>query len=157
MKGFIASLLKERLNINIEESVDTLNINDIEDDNLYNKLIQDANQLRSGGDISFGDAELFGVLVDTETNELMGATWLSTHGNFEFHIIIKPSYRGMGYSKMLLDDLMSKYEKMKSYRGEDYKIVVNVVNEKLASNLIKHYGFEISKDNGKGGVIMTKK
>jgi hypothetical protein len=156
MKGFITSLLKERLNINIEESVDTLNINDIEDDDLYDKLIDDAEILRGEGEIGFSGAELFGVLLNTETNELMGATWLSTHGNFMFHIIISPEHRGKGYSKPLLDDLMSKYEKMKSYRGEDYKLVVNVVNDQLAKSLAKHYGLKVIEDDGKGGVIMSK-
>ena len=34
-------------------------------------------------------------------------------------------------------------------------LVVNVVNDKLAGTLAKHYGFKTMEDNGQGGVIMT--
>jgi len=89
-------------------------------------------------------------------NGLVGATWIETSGNFTFHIIVNPKYRGKGLSKPLLDDLMTKYNEKKEYMGQDYKIVVNVVNDKLAGTLAKYYGFKTMEDNGSGGVIMTK-
>lgn len=150
MKSFIQKLLRESL---IRESVEMVRINDIEDDNLYDEMLAQAEQLAKS-DIGFGSAEPFGLLIK-DGRELVGATWLETSGNFTWHIVIKPEYRGKGLSKLLLDDLMTKYEQMKSYKGEDYKVMVNVVNDKLASTLAKHYGFKRMEDNGQGGVIMT--
>jgi hypothetical protein len=153
MKDFIRNKIRE--GIIIKEFIDAFRINDVEDDELYESLLKQADELSKNSEIGFGDAGLFGVLVNTDNKELAGATWLESSGNFTFHIIIKPNYRGKGLSRLLLDDLMDKYTQMKSYVGNDYKVVVNVVNEKLADTLAKHYAFKTIKDNGTGGVIMT--
>jgi ribosomal protein S18 acetylase RimI-like enzyme len=50
---------------------------------------------------------------------------------------------------------MSKYQQMKSYKGDSYKIMVNVVNDTFADFLTKRYGLKKIEDNGHGGVIMT--
>jgi GNAT superfamily N-acetyltransferase len=139
----------------VNESIEAHRITDIEDDGLYDSLLAQANVLSGNSEIGFGSAEPFGVLLNTEDNKLLGATWLESSGNFTFHIIIKPEYRGRGLSKLLLDDLIDKYRHMKTYMGDDYNIVVNVVNDKLAGTLAKHYGFTTIEDNGQGGVIMT--
>lgn len=157
MKKFIKDFIKHKVRENLmRESVEAHRINDIEDDDLYDSLIVQADKLAKTSEIGFGAAEPFGVLVNMATGELMGCTWLESSGNFTFHIIIKPEYRGKGYSRLLLDDLMAKYEQMKDYMGKDYKVLVNVVNDTLANSLIKHYGFTVAKENGTGGVIMTK-
>lgn len=148
-------LLKFRITKDIKEDIISQPINDIEDDDLYDNILTQADTLSKSGDISFGSAELFGVLYDDETNELIGATWLETSGNFTFHIIIKPEYRGKGFAKILVDDLMTKYQQMKSYKGDNYKIMVNVVNDTFADFLTKKYGLKKIEDNGHGGVIMT--
>ena len=148
-------LLKYRITKDLKEGVESHRINDIEDDALYDSLMRQAEKLSKTSEVSFGSADVFGVIVDSENNELVGATWIETSGNFTFHII-NPKYRGKGFSKPLLDDLMKKYEEKKSYMGQDYKVVVNVVNDKLAGTLAKHYGFKTMEDNGHGGVIMTK-
>jgi len=150
MKEFIRNKIRESL---INEDIKSFRINDIEDDELYDNLIAQTNELSKSGEIGFGSADPFGVILDG--NELAGATWVESSGNFVFHIIIKPGYRGKGLSKLLLDDLMKKYNEKKAYMGQDYKVVVNVVNEKLAGTLAKHYGFRTMEDNGSGGVIMT--
>ena len=150
MREFIRNKIRESL---INEDIKSIRINDIEDDNLYDNVLAQTDALSKGGEIGFGAAEPFGVILDGE--KLAGATWLETSGNFTFHIIIKPEYRGKGLSKLLLDDLMNKYNEKKEYMGQDYKVVVNVVNEKLAGTLAKHYGFKTMEDNGSGGVIMT--
>ena len=139
----------------LKEFIDSFRINDVEDDELYDSLLKQADDLSKNSEIGFGDAGLFGVLINTENKELVGATWLESSGNFTFHIIIKPEYRGKGLSKLLLDDLMSKYTQRKAYVDNDYKVVVNVVNDKLATTLQKHYGFKTMGDNGSGGVIMS--
>jgi hypothetical protein len=148
-KLIIKKLLREGL---INEEIKILRINDIEDDKVFDVISAQADDLAKNSEIGFGSAEPFGVIINN--NELMGATWLETSGNFTFHIIIKPVHRGKGLSKILLDDLMKKYVEKKEYMGQDYKIVVNVVNEKLAGTLAKHYGFKTMVDNG-SGVIMT--
>jgi len=148
-------LLKYRITKDLKEGVESHRINDIEDDALYDSLMRQAEKLSKTSEVSFGSADVFGVIVDSENNELVGATWIETSGNFTFHII-NPKYRGKGFSKPLLDDLMKKYEEKKSYMGQDYKVVVNVVNDKLAGTLAKHYGCKTMEDNGHGGVIMTK-
>jgi GNAT superfamily N-acetyltransferase len=152
MKDFIRNRIREGV---IREFIDSFRINDVDDDELYDNLISQADDLSKNSEIGFGAAGLFGVLINTENKELVGATWLESSGNFTFHIIIKPEYRGKGLSKLLLDDLMTKYTQMKSYVGNDYKVVVNVVNDKLATTLQKHYGFKTMEDNGSGGVIMS--
>jgi len=149
-------LLKYRITKDLKEGIESHRINDIEDDDLYDNLMAQADKLSKTSEIGFGSADLFGVIVDGENNELIGATWIETSGNFTFHIIINPKYRGKGLSKPLLDDLMKKYEEKKAYMGQDYKVVVNVVNDKLAGTLAKYYGFKTMEDNGHGGVIMTK-
>ena len=152
MKEFIRNKIREGL---IKESINSYRINDIEDDNLYNSILKQAEQLSKTSEVGFGSADVFGVLVNSENNELVGATWIETSGNFTFHIIINPKYRGRGLSKSLLDDLMVKYKEKKEYMGQDYKVVVNVVNDKLAGTLAKYYGFKTMEDNGHGGIIMT--
>lgn len=153
IRDFVKSRVREEL---FRESVEAHRITNIDDDDLYDSLIHQADKLSRSSEIGFGAAEPFGVLVNMSNGELLGATWLESSGNFTFHIIIRPEYRGRGLSKLLLDDLMSKYEQMKTYRGDQYKILVNVVNDNLANNLIKNYGFKVLKQNGVGGVIMTK-
>ncbi len=150
MKEFIRNKIRESL---INENVQSIRINDIEDDNLYDSVIVQAEELSKNSEIGFGAAEPFGVILNN--NELIGATWLESSGNFTFHIIIKPEHRGKGLSRPLLDDLMKKYVEKKDYMGQDYKVVVNVVNEKLAGTLAKYYGFKTMGDNGSGGVIMS--
>ena len=149
MKEFIRTKVRESL---ITETVNSFRVNDIEDDDLYDNVLRQVDSLGKSGEIGFGSAEPFGVILDN--NKVAGATWLESSGNFTFHIIINPEYRGRGLSKLLLDDLMKKYNEKKSYMGDDYKVVVNVVNEKLAKTLAKHYGFKRLEDNGTGGVIM---
>lgn len=149
-------LLKYRITKDVKEGIESHRINDIEDDNLYDNLLAQAETLSKTSEIGFGSADIFGVVVNSDNNELVGATWIETSGNFTFHIIINPKYRGKGLSKPLLDDLMTKYNEKKEYMGQEYKIVVNVVNDKLAGTLAKYYGFKTMEDNGSGGVIMTK-
>ena len=148
-------LLKYRITKDVKEGIESHRINDIEDDELYDSLLAQAETLSKTSEIGFGSADVFGVVINSDNNELVGATWIETSGNFTFHIIINPKYRGNGLSKPLLDDLMAKYNEKKSYMGQDYKIVVNVVNDKLAGTLAKYYGFKTMEDNGSGGVIMT--
>lgn len=149
-------LLKYRITKDVKEGIESHRINDIEDDELYDSILVQAETLSKTSEIGFGSADVFGVVINSDNNELVGATWLETSGNFTFHIIINPKYRGRGLSKPLLDDLMTKYNEKKSYMGQDYKIVVNVVNDKLAGTLAKYYGFKTMENNGSGGVIMTK-
>lgn len=148
-------LLKYRITKDVKEGIESHRINDIEDDELYDSLLSQAETLSKTSEIGFGSADVFGVVVNSDNNELVGATWIETSGNFTFHIIINPKYRGKGLSKPLLDDLMAKYNEKKSYMGQDYKIVVNVVNDKLAGTLAKYYGFKTMENNDSGGVIMT--
>jgi hypothetical protein len=148
-------LLKYRITKDVKEGIESHRINDIEDDELYDSLLAQAETLSKTSEIGFGSADVFGVVINSDNNELVGATWIETSGNFTFHIIINPKYRGKGLSKPLLDDLMAKYNEKKDYMGQDYKIVVNVVNDKLAGTLAKYYGFKTMEDNGSGGVIMT--
>lgn len=148
-------LLRYRITKDLKEGIESHRINDIQDDELYDSLIAQADTLSKTSEIGFGSADLFGVIVDSENNQLIGATWIETSGNFTFHIIINPKYRGHGLSKPLLDDLMAKYMEKKKYMGQDYKVVVNVVNDKLAGTLARYYGFKTMEDNDHGGVIMT--
>jgi len=150
MKKFIKLLLRESLNVN---DVYSLVVDDVENDELYNNLINQSKELLKSGEISFGSGELFGGLV--KGSELIGATWADVSGTFSFHIQIKPEYRNRGYSKLLLDDLFNKYKQILSYRGDDFKMRVNVVNDNLAKSLSKHYGLKVIEDNGKQGVIMV--
>lgn len=149
MENKIKILLREAL---IREYVESIIVDDIDDDDLYDSLVSQSKELLKSGEISFGQADLFGALVDG--NKLIGATWADVSGTFSFHIQIKPEYRNKGYSKLLLDDLFTKYKQMLSYRGEDFKMRVNVVNDSLAKTLAKHYGLKVIEDNGSHGVIM---
>lgn len=137
------------------ESVQVGRINDIEDDNLYDSLLAQMQDLYNLGEISFGSAEPFGVVYNAENGELLGASWLETSGVFSPHFIINPKHRRKGYSRLLIDDLMNKYEQMKSYMGDDYKFVVNAVNEMVARIFIRDYGFNIVDKNDSGGVTVS--
>lgn len=152
MKSFIHKLLYKAL---LNESVDISRINDIEDDDLYDNFLNQAEFLAKNSEIGFGSADLFGIAFNPQNHKLVGATWLESSGNFTFHIIIDPKYQGKGLSRLLLDDLIKKYHQMKQYMGSNYKIVVNVVNDRLATTLAKHYGFKKIEDNGQGGIIMS--
>jgi GNAT superfamily N-acetyltransferase len=140
---------------NINEDILKSELIDIEDDNLYDSLETQADELRKNSEISFGSADPFEILYDNETGELVGATWIETSGAFSPHMIIKPEYRKMGLSKQLIDGVVDKYKKMKEIRGDEYTFMLNVVNSSLANTMEKHYGFKIIKKDPKGNVTMT--
>lgn len=153
MRDFIKNRIRESL---LKESIEVTRINDIEDDDLYDSLVGQAEELSKNSEISFGSAEPFGILYDTNTGELAGATWLETSGNFSPHIIIKPEYRSKGYSNWLIGDLVKKFEQMKSYMGDDYKFIVNVVNDKAAQNLLNNYGFKVMSKDAHGVTLVKE-
>jgi GNAT superfamily N-acetyltransferase len=127
----------------------------IDDDDLYDSLEKQADELRSNSEISFGSADPFEILYDDKTGELIGATWIETSGAFSPHMVIKPKYRKMGLSKQLIDGVVEKYKKMKQIRGGNYTFMLNVVNNSLANTMEKHYGFKkVSKDSH-GNITMT--
>ena len=140
---------------NINEGILKSELVDIEDDELYDSLERQADELRANSEISFGSADPFEILYDDNTGELIGATWIETSGAFSPHMIIKPKYRKMGLSKQLIDGVVEKYKKMKEIRGDEYTFMLNVVNSSLANTMEKHYGFKIIEKDPKGNVTMT--
>lgn len=149
MKSFIKTLLRECL---LNENIQVLRVDDIDDDDFYDSLLNQSENLLKSGEIGFGQADLFGALIND--NKLIGATWADVSGTFSFHIIIKPEYRNKGYSKLLLDDLFNKYKEMQSYRGSNFKMRVNVVNDNLAKTLSKYYGLKVIDNKDSHTVIM---
>jgi hypothetical protein len=139
----------------INEGIVKSELVNIEDDNLYDSLEMQADELRANSEISFGSADPFEILYDDNTGELIGATWIETSGAFSPHMIIKPKYRKLGLSKQLIDGVVEKYKKMKEIRGDEYTFMLNVVNSSLANTMEKHYGFKIIEKDPKGNVTMT--
>ena len=140
---------------NINKNIVKAELVDIDDDDLYDSLDNQANTLRSTSEISFGSADPFEVLYDGETGKLVGATWIETSGAFSPHMIIKPEYRKLGLSQQLIDGVVEKYKKMKQMRGDDYVFMLNVVNSSLANTMEKHYGFKKVGEDSKGNITMT--
>ena len=140
---------------NINESVVKSELVNIDNDDLYDSLDNQANTLRSTSEISFGSADPFEILYDDETGRLVGATWIETSGAFSPHMIIDPEYRKMGLSKQLIDGIVEKYKKMKQLRGDDYTFMLNVVNNSLADTMEKHYGFKKVSEDPNGNITMT--
>lgn len=140
---------------NINESVIKSELVNIDNDDLYDSLDNQANTLRSTSEISFGSADPFEILYDDETGRLVGATWIETSGAFSPHMIIDPEYRKMGLSKQLIDGIVEKYKKMKQLRGDDYTFMLNVVNNSLADTMEKHYGFKKVSEDPNGNITMT--
>lgn len=140
---------------NINEDILKSELIDIEDDNLYDSLETQADELRKNSEISFGSADPFEILYNDETGELVGATWIETSGAFSPHMIIKPEYRKMGLSKSLIDGVVEKYKKMKEIRGGEYTFMLNVVNMDLVNTMEKHYGFKVLNKDQKGNITMT--
>jgi GNAT superfamily N-acetyltransferase len=140
---------------NINESIVKSELVDIDDDDLYDSLDNQANTLRSTSEISFGSADPFEILYDDETGNLIGATWIETSGAFSPHMIINPEYRKMGLSKQLIDGVVEKYKKMKQLRGDNYTFMLNVVNNSLANTMEKHYGFKKVSEDPHGNITMT--
>ena len=141
--------------ININESIVKSELVNIDDDDLYDSLDNQSNELRSTSEISFGSADPFEVLYDDETGKLVGATWIETSGAFSPHMIINPEYRKMGLSQQLIDGVVEKYKKMKQMRGDDYVFMLNVVNSSLANTMEKHYGFKKVSEDPHGNITMT--
>ncbi len=140
---------------NINEGIVKTELVDIDDDDLYDSLDNQANTLRSTSEISFGSADPFEILYDDETGHLVGATWIETSGAFSPHMIINPKYRNMGLSKQLIDGVVEKYKKMKQLRGDNYTFMLNVVNSSLANTMEKHYGFKKVSKDPHGNITMT--
>jgi GNAT superfamily N-acetyltransferase len=140
---------------NINKSIVKSELVNIDDDDLYDSLENQANILRSTSEISFGSADPFEVLYDDETGRLVGATWIETSGAFSPHMIIDPEYRKMGLSQQLIDGFVEKYKKMKQLRGDDYVIMLNVVNSSIANTMEKHYGFKKVSEDPHGNITMT--
>lgn len=140
---------------NINETIQKSELVDIENDNLYDSLDKQAEDLRSTSEVGFGSADPFQILYDDKTNILIGATWIETSGVFSPHMIIKPEYRKLGYSKQLIDGVVEKYKKMKQLRGDDYIFMLNVVNKSLADTMEKYYGFKKVSEDPHGNITMT--
>jgi GNAT superfamily N-acetyltransferase len=140
---------------NINESIVKSELVNIDDDDLYDSLDNQANTLRSTSEISFGSADPFEILYDDETGRLVGATWIETSGAFSPHMIIDPEYRKMGLSQQLIDGVVEKYKKMKHMRGDNYTFMLNVVNNSLADTMEKHYGFKKVSKDAHGNITMT--
>jgi len=140
---------------NINEGIVKSELVNIDDDELYDSLDDQANTLRSNSEISFGSADPFEILYDDETGHLVGATWIETSGAFSPHMIINPKYRNMGLSKQLIDGVVEKYKKMKQLRGDNYTFMLNVVNSSLANTMEKHYGFKKVSEDPHGNITMT--
>lgn len=141
MKELIRKILLEKLqkpNLSIKD------INDIEDDTLYDNLISQAEELKNLQEISF-NGDLMFVIYDTNTNELAAASWLESNtGVFSPHFIVKPSYRGLKLYPELFNANVNKYKKMKEVRT-NYNFLLNAVNNDLGSVATK-YGFEPYKN-----------
>lgn len=153
MKDFIKNKLRSKL---ITEAIKKLEVSNIDNDKLYDNVIHQINMmLKDNTEISFGNAFPFEIIYDNKTKEVIGATFLDEGPVFSFHVYIKPKHRGNHeYLKNLLDGLMVKYNKMKSIRGGNYDMRVNVTNPKLADTLTKYYNFNVigKEDNS---VIMS--
>ncbi len=140
---------------NINESIVKSELVNIDNDDLYDSLDNQANTLRTTSEISFGSADPFEILYDDETGRLVGATWIETSGAFSPHMIIDPEYRKMGLSQKLIDGVVEKYKKMKQLRGDNYTFMLNVVNNSLANTMEKHYGFKKVSEDPHGNITMT--
>jgi hypothetical protein len=139
MKGFIKDRLKELL----FEEVQIVNFSDVSEDD-FDELEDKTNEmLKNNKDISFGSANPFEVLLDDNTNEVVGGTFIEDGPVFSPHIYIKDNYRGGLIFKKLIDNVLKKYFKMKEIRNGDYDILLNVTNKKLAEFLIKNYNFKM--------------
>lgn len=139
MKKFIKQRLNENLNMisEFDENIIISDINDIDDDELYDTLMQQSEELREERGLSF-NADLF--QVGFTNNALLGGTWIENNPSvFSPHIIIKEGVNSMVFIK-LLNGLIQKYLKMKELRGEEYQFIANIVNDKLA-RIIGRYGF----------------
>jgi GNAT superfamily N-acetyltransferase len=145
------SLFSSSLNEGIVKS----ELVNIDNDDLYDSLDNQANTLRTTSEISFGSADPFEILYDDETGRLVGATWIETSGAFSPHMIIDPEYRKMGLSQKLIDGVVEKYKKMKQLRGDNYTFMLNVVNNSLANTMEKHYGFKKVSEDPHGNITMT--
>jgi GNAT superfamily N-acetyltransferase len=142
----------------LNESVKKEILDDIESDELYDKLVDDVNNLRNNSkEVSFGLADVYEVIYDTKTNELIGASWFELSNIFSFHIIIVDEYRSKGFGSLLIDSAMKQYEKEKNKRSGDYPIRLNVVNDLLVNKLINKYNLKIGQKNNNGVILINEK
>ena len=140
----------------LNESIVKNELNNIESDDLYDELIVKTNKLRkSNNEVSFGSADIFEVIYDEKTNDLIGASWIELSDVFSFHIIINPKYRKQGYAKKLIDGSMQKYTNMKKHRP-DFKIQLNVVNDTLVDGLIKKYGLKVKSRSNNNTILVNE-
>ena len=151
MKLLIETMVRKLL---LKEGIETVEVNDIENDDFYDKVLQDVSKLTKDGNISFGSHEPFGVLLDGD--KVIGATWAKTDGQFSFHMVVDPNYQRQGLSKKLFDQAFNKYQSLKSSRGEDYKLNLNVVNPVLVSFLEREYGLHVINKDGESFTMSDK-
>ena len=146
MKEFIKKLLREGL-----ESVNYLHIDDVDDDNYYERYLVDAKNMAKDNGIGLGDNEL--AYIALIGNQLVGATWIGVAGVFSFDIVVDSAYQSKGIGSRLIDMVMNKYEARVKIAGDNYGIRVNVVNDNLKSYLISKYN--LVEDKNESNILVN--
>lgn len=102
---------------------------------------------------------LSGILIDAKFSKIIGAIWISDNNNiFSFDIAIDSSYQNMGLSNILIKNAISEYQFQKDMyddMGEDFKMLVDVINPKLAKILKNKYGFYVVRELSQNRVLMS--
>jgi GNAT superfamily N-acetyltransferase len=147
MKGLIKRLLREGL-----EDVNYLHIDDVDDDNDYERYLVDAKNMAKDNGIGLGDNEL--AYIALIGNKLVGATWIGVAGVFSFDIVVDSAYQSKGIGSRLIDMVMNKYEARVKIAGDNYGLRVNVVNDNLKSYLISKYN--LVEDGNESNILVNK-
>jgi len=146
MKGLIKRLLREGL-----ESVNYLHIDDVDDDNEYERYLVDAKNMAKDNGIGLGDNEL--AYIALIGNKLVGATWIGVAGVFSFDIVVDSAYQSKGIGSRLIDMVMNKYKARVKIAGNNYGLRVNVVNDNLKSYLISKYN--LVEDKNESNILVN--
>ena len=143
MKALIKKMLFESL-IRSEESLELMPINDISDDDLYDSLVIQSQNIKNQENISF-NGSLYSVIFNPKNGKLVGACWLEDNAKLlSPHFIILQDYRKKGLFGRMLLDTIGKYKSLSKYRN-NYQMIVNAINPDIVSTLLKN-GFKKYKD-----------
>lgn len=126
-----------------------------DDENGYDidELIRKAEELSRTSSVNIlRDKDLYSVLVDDSTGNVVGGLWTSFDGReFSFDVIIASKYQQSGLGKKLIDSGMDLFNQ---YEDAGAELNLHVTNPHLPKLLQREYGLKVKEKHPDGTVSM---
>jgi GNAT superfamily N-acetyltransferase len=120
------------------------------------KDIELAYQLVNNSDINIlSDKEAFVVAKDNEM--VVGALFVGNGSDhFSFDIVTHPDYKRQGIARLLSQAAMSEYDYRKDAYGNEYHLMIDVVNDMFVNFLVNEYDLNVYSIKGSHTLLTDK-